>query len=187
MWLPLTLAIAYVGSIALTAVLARTPLAVPLTGRKQQPWRTLLPRRIPAAAPAPEPAGVPAEHAGHGRGRQSRDSSRARRAGGHDDRSERNTTVLTEQIDEAAACRGDAPYLEDAAGAATLTYAGLRDSVRAWARHLDEAGIPPGARVAVRLPDPFGYAARPGRHPGGGPGGGPARSRCPGRRAWRGC
>ena len=67
-------------------------------------------------------------------------------------------TVLTEQIDEAAACRGDAPYLEDAVSAATLTYAGLRDSVRAWARHLDEAGIPPGARVAVRLPDPFGYA-----------------------------
>jgi acyl-CoA synthetase (AMP-forming)/AMP-acid ligase II len=66
--------------------------------------------------------------------------------------------VLTEQIDEAAACRGDAPYLEDAAGAATLTYAGLRRSVRAWARHLDEAGIPPGARVAIRLPDVFGYA-----------------------------
>jgi acyl-CoA synthetase (AMP-forming)/AMP-acid ligase II len=66
--------------------------------------------------------------------------------------------VLTEQIDEAAACRGDAPYLEDAAGDATLTYAGLRRSVRAWARHLDEAGIPAGARVAIRLPDPFGYA-----------------------------
>jgi len=66
--------------------------------------------------------------------------------------------LLTEQIDEAAACRGDAPYLEDAAGAATLTYAGLKRSVRAWAGHLDEAGIPPGARVAVRLPDPFGYA-----------------------------
>jgi acyl-CoA synthetase (AMP-forming)/AMP-acid ligase II len=67
-------------------------------------------------------------------------------------------TLLTEQIDKAAACRGDAPYLEDAADAVTLTYAGLRDSVRAWARHLDEAGIPSGARVAVRLPDPFGYA-----------------------------
>ena len=66
--------------------------------------------------------------------------------------------MLTEQIDKAAACRGDAPYLEDAAGAATLTYAGLRDSVRAWARHLDDAGIPSGARVAVRLADPFGYA-----------------------------
>ncbi|HEY1320063.1 MAG TPA: acyltransferase [Streptosporangiaceae bacterium] len=68
-WLPLTLAIAYAGSIALTAVLARTPLAVPLTGRKQEPWRTLLPRRVPApveAAPAaaarpatpPEPAAL---------------------------------------------------------------------------------------------------------------------------------
>ena len=66
--------------------------------------------------------------------------------------------MLTEQIDEAAACRGDAPYLEDAAGDATLTYAGLRRSARAWARHLDEAGIPAGARVAIRLPDPFGYA-----------------------------
>jgi acyl-CoA synthetase (AMP-forming)/AMP-acid ligase II len=66
--------------------------------------------------------------------------------------------VLTEQIDAAAACRGDAPYLEDAASTATLTYAGLQSSVRAWARHLDEAGIPPGARVAVRLPDVFGYA-----------------------------
>ena len=67
--------------------------------------------------------------------------------------------MLTEQIDEAAASRGDAPYLEDAAGTATLTYAGLQHSARAWARHLDEAGIPPGARVAVRLPDVFGYAA----------------------------
>ena len=65
----------------------------------------------------------------------------------------------TEQIDEAAACRDDAPYLEDAAGDATLTYAGLSRSGRAWTRHLDEAGIPPGARVAIRLPDPFGYAA----------------------------
>ena len=66
--------------------------------------------------------------------------------------------MLTEQIDEAAASRGDAPYLEDAASAATLTYAGLQNSVRAWARNLDEARIPPGARVAVRLPDVFGYA-----------------------------
>ena len=66
--------------------------------------------------------------------------------------------LLTEQIDDAAACRGDAPYLEDAASTATLTYAGLRRSVRAWARLLDKAGIPPGARVAVRLQDVFGYA-----------------------------
>jgi len=63
-WLPLTLAIAYAGSIALTAVLARTPLAVPLTGRKREPWRTLLPRRVPApveaarAATPPEPAAL---------------------------------------------------------------------------------------------------------------------------------
>jgi hypothetical protein len=51
-WVPLTVAIAYFGGILLTALLARTPLAVPLTGRKQQPWRTLLPRRAPAAAAA---------------------------------------------------------------------------------------------------------------------------------------
>jgi peptidoglycan/LPS O-acetylase OafA/YrhL len=55
-WLPLTLAITYLGSIALTAVLARTPLAVPLTGRRRQPWRTLLPRRIPAPPEAPAAA-----------------------------------------------------------------------------------------------------------------------------------
>ena len=61
-WVPLTVAIAYFGGILLTALLARTPLAVPLTGRKQQPWRTLLPRRAPAAEPAPaepEPAPEP--------------------------------------------------------------------------------------------------------------------------------
>jgi hypothetical protein len=72
-WVPLTVAIAYFGGILLTALLARTPLAVPLTGRKQQPWRTLLPRRAPAAEPASEPepepepvparAGAPAEAA----------------------------------------------------------------------------------------------------------------------------
>ncbi|HWM95652.1 MAG TPA: acyltransferase [Streptosporangiaceae bacterium] len=59
-WLPLTLAIAYFGSVALTALLARTPLAVPLTGRKQQSWRTLLPRRVPAPAAAPATAPAPA-------------------------------------------------------------------------------------------------------------------------------
>jgi peptidoglycan/LPS O-acetylase OafA/YrhL len=37
--------------VALTSLLARTPLAVPLTGRARQPWSTLLPRR-----PRPEPA-----------------------------------------------------------------------------------------------------------------------------------
>jgi hypothetical protein len=61
-------AIAYFGGVLLTALLARTPLAVPLTGRKQVPWSTLLPRRVrkPEAAPAPAsapdaaPAGTPA-------------------------------------------------------------------------------------------------------------------------------
>src|SRR6266702_3256085 len=59
-WVPLTVATAYFGGILLTALLARTPLAVPLTGRKQQPWSTLLPRRAPAAEPASaaEPAPV---------------------------------------------------------------------------------------------------------------------------------
>jgi hypothetical protein len=67
-WVPLTVATAYFGGILLSALLARTPLAVPLTGRKQVPWSTLLPRRVPApatagsgseagvAAAAPEPA-----------------------------------------------------------------------------------------------------------------------------------
>jgi peptidoglycan/LPS O-acetylase OafA/YrhL len=44
-WLPLTIGIAYFGSIALTELLARTPLAVPLTGRKQIPWRAPRPAR----------------------------------------------------------------------------------------------------------------------------------------------
>jgi hypothetical protein len=38
-WIPLSIAFAYFASIALTELLARTPLAVPLTGRKQIPWR----------------------------------------------------------------------------------------------------------------------------------------------------
>ena len=41
----LTVGIVFACGVALTSVLARTPLAVPLTGRKQQPWSTLLPRR----------------------------------------------------------------------------------------------------------------------------------------------
>jgi hypothetical protein len=39
--------------IALTGLLARTPLAVPLTGRRQEPWSTLIPGRRPVEqAPA---------------------------------------------------------------------------------------------------------------------------------------
>ena len=148
---------------------------MPLTGRKQVPWSTLLPRRRgPAAVPVPvRPRPERGRGAGPAVSAESCDISGARRAGGLRDRSERNLTVLIEQIDEAAASRGDAPYLEDAAGTATLTYAGLQNSVRAWASHLDEAGSawrpgggPAAGRVRLRL--------RPGRHRGGGPGGGPA-------------
>src|SRR5207247_8886834 len=59
-WLPLTVAIAYFGGILLTALLARTPLAVPLTGRKQEPWGSLLPRRVREPEPAPASAAAPA-------------------------------------------------------------------------------------------------------------------------------
>jgi acyl-CoA synthetase (AMP-forming)/AMP-acid ligase II len=61
-------------------------------------------------------------------------------------------------IETAAARRGEVPYLADATGGRTLTYAQLGRSVRAWAEHLDRAGIPPGSRVAIRLPDPLRYA-----------------------------
>jgi hypothetical protein len=72
-WWPLlcsaTVVIVFLAAVALTSVLARTPLAVPLTGRKQQPWATWWPRWTagPASDTAvsgqrPEP--VAAEHAG---------------------------------------------------------------------------------------------------------------------------
>jgi hypothetical protein len=38
-WIPLSIAFAYFGSIVLTELLARTPLAMPVAGRKQIPWR----------------------------------------------------------------------------------------------------------------------------------------------------
>jgi peptidoglycan/LPS O-acetylase OafA/YrhL len=71
-WWPLlgaaTVVIVFLAGVALTSLLARTPLAVPLTGRQQQPWAAWWPR--PAAGPAgdtavsgrpPEP--LTAEHA----------------------------------------------------------------------------------------------------------------------------
>ncbi|HEY2279594.1 MAG TPA: acyltransferase, partial [Streptosporangiaceae bacterium] len=62
-WIPLCIAFAYLGSIALTELLARTPLAVPLTGRKQVPWRAgrrpAGSHRRAAAAAVPATAGVP--------------------------------------------------------------------------------------------------------------------------------
>ncbi len=57
----LTVGIVFTCGVTLTSVLARTPLAVPLTGRRQQPWSTLIPRRR-----APEqiyPERVPSEQA----------------------------------------------------------------------------------------------------------------------------
>jgi peptidoglycan/LPS O-acetylase OafA/YrhL len=43
----LTAVIIFACCIALTGLLARTPLAVPLTGRKQEPWSTLIPGHRP--------------------------------------------------------------------------------------------------------------------------------------------
>jgi oxalate---CoA ligase len=68
-------------------------------------------------------------------------------------------TVIRAWIDATATRRPDAAYLEEADGTAKLTFAGLQRSASAWARRLDLAGIPPGGRVAVRLPDPLGYAS----------------------------
>jgi oxalate---CoA ligase len=66
--------------------------------------------------------------------------------------------LIAEWIGQSGGRQEGAPYLEDAAGTGTLSYAGLRRLTRAWADSLDRAGVPPGARVAVRLPDPLGYA-----------------------------
>ena len=66
--------------------------------------------------------------------------------------------MIAEWIEQAAARQGGAPYLENATGTRTLTYTGLWRSTRVWADTLDRAGVPPGARVAVRMPDPLSYA-----------------------------
>jgi acyl-CoA synthetase (AMP-forming)/AMP-acid ligase II len=66
--------------------------------------------------------------------------------------------MISEWIEKAAACQPDDVYLADARGAATLTYAGLRRAALAWARRLDDAGLPPGTPIAVRLADPLEYA-----------------------------
>lgn len=55
--------------------------------------------------------------------------------------------------------QGDATYLEDARTDQTLTYADLWLSTQAWEQRLDRAGLPPRARVAIRMPDPVSYAA----------------------------
>ena len=60
-WWPLlcaaTVVIVFLAGIALTSLLARTPLAVPLTGRQQQPWATWWPRSTAGPANAPPASG----------------------------------------------------------------------------------------------------------------------------------
>jgi peptidoglycan/LPS O-acetylase OafA/YrhL len=59
----LTVVIVYISAVFLTSLLARTPLAVPLTGRKQVPWSTLIPRQWrpePAAGAVAAPEAVAA-------------------------------------------------------------------------------------------------------------------------------
>jgi len=66
--------------------------------------------------------------------------------------------VISDWIEQAAATYGSAVYLAEARGSGTLTYTGLRAAARDWERRLDEAGLPPGARIAVRHTEPLGYA-----------------------------
>jgi acyl-CoA synthetase (AMP-forming)/AMP-acid ligase II len=67
-------------------------------------------------------------------------------------------TLIRDWIEQAAARHGDDVYLADARGSATLTYGQLLDTVRDAERRLDEAGLPRGARIAVRLSEPLDYA-----------------------------
>jgi hypothetical protein len=53
-----TVGIVFVCCITLTSLLARTPLAVPLTGRQQVPWPALIPRRAAADRIPDSPAGA---------------------------------------------------------------------------------------------------------------------------------
>jgi len=66
--------------------------------------------------------------------------------------------LIRDWIERAAACHGSAVYLAEARGSGTLTYAGLRAATVGWERRLDEAGLPPGARIAVRYTEPLEYA-----------------------------
>jgi len=66
--------------------------------------------------------------------------------------------VIRDWIEQAAACRGADLYLADARGPAALSYAGLLDTVIDVERRLDAAGLPPGARIVVRLGEPVEYA-----------------------------
>jgi len=66
--------------------------------------------------------------------------------------------VLRDWIEQAAGRQGGTVYLAEARGSGTLTYAGLLAAVGAWERRLDEAGLPPGARIALRYDEPLEYA-----------------------------
>jgi acyl-CoA synthetase (AMP-forming)/AMP-acid ligase II len=67
-------------------------------------------------------------------------------------------TLIRDWIEQAAAGHGADLYLADARGPAALSYAGLRDAVADVGRRLDAAGLPPGARIVVRLAEPVEYA-----------------------------
>jgi hypothetical protein len=61
----LSVLIVFTCGVVLTSLLARTPLSVALTGRPQQPWSTLIPRRPAAVAAAgPGPVAVAAAEPG---------------------------------------------------------------------------------------------------------------------------
>ena len=66
--------------------------------------------------------------------------------------------MIRDWISGTATRHGDDVYLADARGSATLSYAGLRAALRATERRLDEAGLPPGSRIAVKIGDPLDYA-----------------------------
>jgi oxalate---CoA ligase len=66
--------------------------------------------------------------------------------------------LIRDWIEQAADRHGEDIYLADARGSATLTYRQLLDTFRATERRLDEAGLPRGARIAVRLSEPLEYA-----------------------------
>src|ERR1700733_14656596 len=65
---------------------------------------------------------------------------------------------MREWIEQAAAPHGEDGFLADARGSATLTHRALLGVVRETERRLDDAGLPPGSRVNVRLADPLEYA-----------------------------
>jgi oxalate---CoA ligase len=67
-------------------------------------------------------------------------------------------TLIRDWIERAAASHGTDLYLADARGPAALSYAGLLDAVTDVERRLDAAGLPPGARIVVRLAEPVEYA-----------------------------